>query len=89
MPPAISQAVLQESWRLLKPDGQVLILDGSQRMLRHLGWLIDLFREPYSRMYAAGCMEDWLKAAGFMEVESRHRGLIHQIATGYRPAATL
>lgn len=86
LPPAVSQAVLRESWRLLKPGGQILIFDGSQRMLRHLGWLIDIFREPYSRVYAAGCLRDWLEAAEFAEVQCQHRGLIHQIATGYRPA---
>ncbi len=84
MPPTISQAVLQESFRLLKPRGQILILDGSQPLLRHLGWLIDLFREPYSRTYAAGCVEDWLTSAGFGDVQSQHLGLIHQITTGYR-----
>ncbi|MGP1385649.1 MAG: class I SAM-dependent methyltransferase [Thainema sp.] len=85
MPPAASQAVLRESWRLLKPGGQILILDGSQRILRHLGWLIDLFREPYSRVYAAECVQGWLNAAGFATVRSHHRGLIHQITTGHRP----
>ena len=85
MPPAVSQTVLQEGLRLLKPDGQILILDGSQQMLRHLGWLIDLFREPYSRVYATGSMQYWLEAAGFTAVQSRHQGLIHQLATGFRP----
>lgn len=37
--------------------GQVLLLDGSQPMLRHLGWLIDLFREPYPRIYTGGCIQ--------------------------------
>ena len=86
MPPAVSQSVLQECFRLLQPGGQLLILDGSQRLLRHLGWLIDLFREPYSRVYATGCLSDWLTAAGFEAVHSRHVGFIHQIATGDRPA---
>jgi ubiquinone/menaquinone biosynthesis C-methylase UbiE len=85
MPPAISHKVLAESWRLLKPGGQLLILDGSQPALRRLGWLIDLFREPYSRVYAAGCLADWLTTAGFVAVASRPVGFIHQITTGRRP----
>lgn len=85
MPPAASQAVLQESFRLLRPRGQVLILDGSQRALRHLGWLIDLFREPYSRIYAKESVQTWLATAGFVAVQSHHLGLIHQLTTGYHP----
>ncbi len=85
MPPAATQVVLQESWRLLKPGGQILILEGSQRALRHLGWVIDLFREPYSRDYAAGCLTDCLTAAGFEVVQARHVGLIHAITVGRRP----
>jgi ubiquinone/menaquinone biosynthesis C-methylase UbiE len=84
LPSTAAQAVLQESFRLLKPGGQILLLDGSQRLLRHLGWLIDLFREPYSRIYATGDIEDDLKAVGFADVRSQHLGLIHQIITGYR-----
>lgn len=85
MPPAVSQRVLQECLRLLQPGGQLLILDGNQRVLRHLGWLIDLFREPYSRVYAAGCLSDWLGEAGFETVRTRPVGLIHQITRGDRP----
>jgi ubiquinone/menaquinone biosynthesis C-methylase UbiE len=87
MPPAATQAVLQESGRLLKSGGQLLILDGSQRALRHLGWVIDVFQEPYSRVYAAGCLTDWLLAAGFTAVHARYMGFIHEITTGVRPAS--
>ena len=87
MPSAATQAVLQECWRLLKPGGQILILDGSQRALRHLGWVIDLFREPYSRAYAAGCLTDWLTTAGFAAIQTHHVGLIHAITVGQRPSS--
>ncbi|MEB3230051.1 MAG: hypothetical protein VKJ64_03510 [Leptolyngbyaceae bacterium] len=59
-----------------------VILDGSQRSLRHLGWFIDLFREPYSRVYAAGCVQTWLENAGFGTVKTRHLGLIYQLTVG-------
>ena len=85
MPPAISKAVLLESFRLLQPSGQILVFDGGQTILRHLGWLIDLFREPYSRMYASGCMESWLESVGFVRVQSQHLGLIHRVTTGFCP----
>jgi ubiquinone/menaquinone biosynthesis C-methylase UbiE len=34
-PPKISQLILQECFRLTKPGGQVIILDGNQKRLRH------------------------------------------------------
>ncbi|MEM9220665.1 MAG: methyltransferase domain-containing protein [Cyanobacteria bacterium P01_F01_bin.150] len=83
MPPSVSQAVLAESLRLLKPGGQVLVLDGSQRSLRYLGLLIDLFREPYSRVYATGCIQDWLKHIGYKAIQADHVGFIHQLTTAY------
>lgn len=85
MPPVITQRVLAECFRLLCPGGQVVILDGNQRILRHTDWLIALFREPYSKVYAAGCMEDWMKAAGFESVQTVPFGWIHQLTVGKKP----
>ena len=84
-PQAIAQSVLRESFRLIKPGGQVLILDGNQKVLRHVHWLIDLFREPYSKVYAAGCVDDWAIAANFEDVTTEPIGWIHQITTGKKP----
>lgn len=75
----MSQAVLVESLRLLKHGGQLLVLDSSQKLLRYLGLLIDLFREPYSRVYATGCLQDWLGSIGFEAVQAKHLGFIHQL----------
>ncbi len=84
-PPHIAQTILNEGFRLVRPGGQVLILDGSQRKLRRLGWLIHLFREPYSAVYAAGCVDDWAKAAGFEQVKTQALGWIHQLTQGTKP----
>ena len=89
MPPPMTQAVLIESLRLLKPGGQIIILDGSQRSLRYLGPLIDLFREPYSRLYSTGCLQEWLKKIGFAAVQAHHLGFIHQLTTAYADKALI
>ena len=88
-PQAIARSILNESFRLIKPGGQVLILDGNQKILRHAHWLIDLFREPYSKVYAAGCVDDWASAAHFEDVTTEPIGWIHQITTGRKPCITL
>lgn len=85
-PPAVAQAILREGFRLTRSNGQVLILDGSQPKLRHLGWLIQLFREPYSAVYANGCVDDWATAAGFERVETQSIGWIHQLTSGTKPS---
>lgn len=83
-PVPIAQEILQESMRLLKPGGQVIILDGNQQKLRHADWLVKLFREPYSRLYARECVDNWLKDLGFKEVETNYVGWISQITTGFK-----
>ena len=83
-PVGISQAVLKECYRLLKPEGQVIILDGNQQRLRHTDWLIKLFREPYSQAYAAGNVNDWLESARFVEIETKPVGWISQLSTGFK-----
>ena len=41
--PQVTKAILRESFRLLSPWGQVLILDGNQKTLRNADWLSNIF----------------------------------------------
>ena len=84
-PPKISQLILQECFRLIKPGGQVIILDGNQKRLRHADWLIKLFQEPYSKVYAAESVDDWMKTAGFEAVRTKYVGWIQQVTWGIKP----
>jgi ubiquinone/menaquinone biosynthesis C-methylase UbiE len=87
-PPKISQLILQECFRLIKPGGQVIILDGNQNRLRHADWLIQLFQEPYSKVYAAGSVEDWMKQVRFEAVRTEYIGWIDQVTCGVKPIAS-
>jgi hypothetical protein len=49
----------------------VLVLDGNQAKLRRRHWLIALFREPYSKVYATERTADWQRKTGFEGVEGR------------------
>ncbi|MDJ0743040.1 MAG: class I SAM-dependent methyltransferase [Xenococcaceae cyanobacterium MO_167.B27] len=82
-PTKISQEILHECLRLLKPKGQIIILDGNQKRLRHTDWLIKLFREPYSKAYAGEDLDVWLKIVGFKNIETQYVGWISQITTGF------
>jgi ubiquinone/menaquinone biosynthesis C-methylase UbiE len=84
-PPHISQHILNECCRVLRPGGQVVILDGHQPRLRQAGWLIKLFQEPYSAVYAAECMDDWMIRAGFIKPYTQSVGWIHQLTCAVKP----
>ncbi len=84
-PPKISQLILKQCFRLIKPGGQVIILDGNQKRLRHADWLIKLFQEPYSKVYAAESVDDWMKTAGFEAVRTKYVGWIQQVTRGIKP----
>ncbi len=83
-PPAITQAILSESYRLLSPGGKMLILDGNQSSLRSLDWLNNVFEEPYIQAYAAGNLDAWLGKAGFDDVRTKEIFGIHQVTSGIK-----
>ena len=84
-PPAVSQLILHSCFRLLTVGGEVLILDGNQKALRHLDWLNNIFEEPYIRGFAAGSVDAWMGAAGFEAVQTQDLWLIHQVTRGVKP----
>ncbi|MUL34920.1 class I SAM-dependent methyltransferase [Gloeocapsopsis dulcis] len=84
-PPDVSQAILQESFRLLTTGGEVLILDGNQKTLRQLDWLNNVFEEPYIRDFAAESVDAWMGAAGFGAVQTKDLWFIHQVTRGVKP----
>ncbi len=84
-PVAVSEAILREAYRLLKVGGQVLMLDGGQKILRQLHWLNHIFEEPYIEFYAAGSVDAWMGAAGFAAVQTEDTWWIHQVTSGTKP----
>jgi ubiquinone/menaquinone biosynthesis C-methylase UbiE len=84
-PTAVSRAILQESFRLLKVGGQVVILDGNQKTLRQTEWLTEVFEEPYIKSYAAGSVDAWMGAAGFAAVQTQEHWWVHQVTQGVKP----
>jgi ubiquinone/menaquinone biosynthesis C-methylase UbiE len=84
-PPAVSQSILREAFRLLVPGGQVLILDGSQKTLHQVSWLTEIFEEPYIKDFAAGNLDAWMGKAGFEAVQSEEFWWIHEVTRGIKP----
>ena len=83
-PTHISQAILKEGFRLLKPGGQIIILDGHQKTLRNTTWLTDIFEEPYIKEYAAGSVDAWLGKAGFSQILTEDVWWTNQLSTGVK-----
>jgi ubiquinone/menaquinone biosynthesis C-methylase UbiE len=83
-PPVATQAILAESYRLLAPGGQILILDGNQRTLRSLDWLNNVFEEPYIQAYADGNLDAWMGKTGFDNVKTTDVFWLNQLTSGIR-----
>lgn len=86
-PPTVAQKILHECFRLLKPGGEVIILDGNQKTLRHTEWLTDIFEEPYIRVYANGSVDAWLGAANFARIYTEDVWWTNQVSWGIKPLA--
>ncbi len=84
-PVTVAQNILHECFRLLVPGGQVLILDGNQKTLRHLDWLNNIFEEPYIHEYAADSTDAKMGAAKFATVRTEDVWLISQLTSGIKP----
>jgi len=84
-PPAIARAILRESHRLLTVGGEVVVLDGSQRLLRQVDWLTNIFEEPYIHDYAAESVDAWMGASGFGGVHTQDVWWLHQVTRGIKP----
>ena len=89
IPVSISQAILQESLRLLRVGGQVLVLDGNQKALRQLEFLNDIFVEPYIREYGAGSVDTEMGVAGFRAVHTKDVWWVHQLTSGIKAISGL
>lgn len=84
-PVEVTRAILRESYRLLTVGGEVVVLDGSQKMLRQVDWLTNIFEEPYIHEYAAGSIDAWMGAAGFGAVLTEDVWWLHQVTRGVKP----
>lgn len=84
-PPAVAQAILRESYRLLKVGGEMVVLDGNQKLLRQTEWLTQIFEEPYIQNYAVGSVDAWMGKAGFEAVQTQELWWLHQVTRGAKP----
>ncbi len=84
-PPYISQSILREAFRLITPGGQLIILDGNQKRLRHILWLTKLFQEPYSAVYSYGNLNEWLSLERFEQIKTKPIWWIYQVTHSIKP----
>lgn len=85
MPPAVSKAILRESFRLLTSNGQIWVLDGNQQTLRAVDWLNTIFEEPFIHDYGQGNLDAWLGYAGFEAVRTETMFWLHQLSHARKP----
>jgi ubiquinone/menaquinone biosynthesis C-methylase UbiE len=83
-PTKVARDILVEGFRLLKEGGQIIILDGHQKVLRHTEWLTDIFEEPYIKDYASGSVDAWLGAAGFAAIRTEDVWWTNQLSQGVK-----
>lgn len=83
-PPPVTRKILRECYRLLTVGGEVVVLDGNQKMLRQTEWLTQIFEEPYIQGYASGSVDAWMGEAGFGAVRTQDVWLVHQVTRGVK-----
>ncbi|MDJ1184216.1 class I SAM-dependent methyltransferase [Roseofilum casamattae] len=76
LPPKARQRVLAECWRVLKPEGTLILCDSIQaednpRLDPILSWFPRSFHEPYYNNYLKDNLERRLESIGFTENETR------------------
>jgi len=84
-PPVVAKTILQEGFRVMRPGGQMLVLDGNQQTLRTIDWLNTVFEEPFIREYGQGNMDAWLGYAGFEAVRTQDVFFLNQLSTARKP----
>jgi ubiquinone/menaquinone biosynthesis C-methylase UbiE len=84
-PPEIAQAIVKESFRLLRVGGEMIVLDANQHTLRQTEWLTEIFEEPYTKAYAAASVDAWMTKAEFAQVQTDQWWWVHQISQGIKP----
>ncbi|NEQ44954.1 MAG: class I SAM-dependent methyltransferase [Leptolyngbya sp. SIOISBB] len=84
-PPSVAKAILRESFRVMRPGGQILLLDGNQQTLRTVDWLNTIFEEPFIREYGQGNVDAWLGHAGFETVRTEAIFWLNQLSTAQKP----
>jgi ubiquinone/menaquinone biosynthesis C-methylase UbiE len=90
LPPDVRVRVLQESLRVVKPQGFLGLVDSIQKGDdEDLDWALDFFprqfHEPYYASYTAHPMETLMKEAGVESVESA-TGYLAKVVWGTSPA---
>lgn len=84
-PPAVARAILRESFRLLKPGKQILILDGNTQTLGQVNWLTEVFAAPDMTAYPTDCVDTWMGLSGFETVQTQGLWWLHQVTLGMKP----
>jgi SAM-dependent methyltransferase len=75
------QAVLAELYRVLQPDGRLVIATIRRSLINRIIWSL------YSlRLYSDGQMSDMLRQAGFSDIRVTSQGLMGQIVTARKQA---